>query len=112
MTLISYQFELFHNMLRTAVYGVSDLRTVQDTADQLKVNTGVTQTYDQYYALLLSAAISYDKVHQPKSSLKRNNNNNRRIYQHDFHAHDDDWVNMDDIDDTPVFNINTHIHDI
>ena len=34
------------------------------------------------------------------------------MYQHDLHAYDDDWVNMDDIDDTPVFNINTHIHDI
>ena len=41
-------FKIQHSLLKNAVHGVEPLRSVQDTADQLKVNTGITQTFEQY----------------------------------------------------------------
>ena len=76
---------LMHTMLKTAVFGIEELRAVQNTADQLQVFTGKGQTYEEYCKLLISAATSYDDNHKPKPFLaRRNTNNNRKVYQHDF----------------------------
>ena len=37
---------LMHTMLKNAVHGIGELRTVQNTADQLKIFTGKGQTYE------------------------------------------------------------------
>ena len=34
-----------YNLLKTAVSDVVELRAIQDTVDQLRVNSGKTQTY-------------------------------------------------------------------
>ena len=47
---------LMHTMLKTAVFGIEELRAVQNTADQLQVFTGKGQTYEEYCTLLISAA--------------------------------------------------------
>ena len=39
---------LMHKILKTAVYGIEELREVQNTADQLKVFTGHDQNYEEY----------------------------------------------------------------
>ena len=69
-------------MLKNAVYDVPQLRHVQDLAYQLQISSGRAQTYNEYFSLLVSVAISYDNVTKPASSFNRNNNK-RRIYQHD-----------------------------
>ena len=54
-----------HTMLKTAVYGIEELRAVQNTADKLKVFTGYGQTYEEYCTLLIFEATSYDDHHKP-----------------------------------------------
>ena len=81
---------LMHTMLKTAVYGIEELRAVQNTADQLKVFTGHGQTYEEYYTLLISAATSYDDHHKTKSFLSCRNTNNRKVYEHDISYSDID----------------------
>ena len=79
-----------HTMLKTAVYGIEELRAVQNTADQLKIFTGHGQTQEEYCTLLISAAASYDDQHKPKSFLSRRNTNNRKVYEHDLSYNDTD----------------------
>ena len=85
---------------------------MQDTDDQLKVNTGITQTFEQYCSLLISAATSYDNIHKPKGfSSSKPNNNNRRVYQHDINNHVESSWGDQNFTDT-VFDANTNIQEI
>ena len=60
------QDKLKHNILKSALADVAKLITVQDTADQLRKNTGKVQTYDYYLSLLISAATIYDNNHKAR----------------------------------------------
>ena len=60
------QDRLKHNILKSSVANVTKLRTIQDTSDQLRTNTGKVQTYDQYLSLLISAATTYDNKHKAR----------------------------------------------
>ena len=76
--------KLKHTLLKTAVSQVKELCAVQDTADQLRTNTGRIQTYTEYCSLLISAATTYDKMFKPQTFSNRNNVDNRRMYQHEI----------------------------
>ena len=76
------QDKLKHNILKSAVADVTELRTIQDTSYQLRTNTGKVQTYDQYLALLISAATTYDNKHKEGQFSTPRNNNNRSAYLH------------------------------
>ena len=76
-------------MLKTAVFGTQELRSVQNMADQLKVSTGNYQTYEDYCSLLVASATSYDDIHTPKSfQTNKNNNGNRRVHEHEVTDYD------------------------
>ena len=101
---------LMHTMLKTAVYGIEELRAVQNTADQLKIFTGHGQTYEEYCALLISAATSYDDHHKPKTFLSRRNTNNRKVYEHDLSYNDiDSWGDHGEFEE---FNVHTDVQEI
>ena len=57
---------LMHIILKTAVYIIKELRKVQNSADHLKIFTSHGQTYEEYWTLLISAAITYEDHHKPK----------------------------------------------
>ena len=67
-------------MLQNAVYPIEELRQVKNTADLEKAKTGTDLSYDQYSALLLSAAAAYDQQFAPKS-------NKRLAYSHQTGTH-------------------------
>ena len=96
-----------HTMLKNAVYDTSQLRHVQDLADQLKISSGRSQTYEEYCSLLVSAAISYDNVNKTTASF---NQGKRRIYQHEI-GYEYDYPPSED-DEKSYFNVNTHISEI
>ena len=105
-------FKIQHSLLKNAVHGVEPLWSVQDTSDQLKVNTGVIQTFEQYCSQLIASATSYDNLNKPKSfSSNRPNNNNRRVYQHDINDQADYLLEDSDFNDQ-TFDFNTDIHEI
>ena len=72
--------ELMHTLLKNAAFGILELRQVQDTADPLKVVTGREPTYEDYCSLLVSAAITYDDNHKPKTFNPRRDNDSRKVY--------------------------------
>ena len=97
-------------MLKTVVWDIEELRVEQNVSDQLKVLTGKSQTYEEYFSLIVSSAITYDDNRRPKPLFSRNNNNNSRsIYQHDVSPNNDSWGDHNDFEE---FNVNTSIQDI
>ena len=89
-------------MLETAVKNISELRQVKNTADMEKAKTGVALSYDQYSALLLSAAVNYDA----QQTLKRTKNH---VFAHEFQTHEHDVSNANSFDiEAPVSIINAH----
>ena len=69
-------------MLQNAVHPLSELRQVKTTADQNKV-AGVALTYESYFKLLYSAAVSYDEQFTNKRSTRRS------AFTHDMFDSDD-----------------------
>jgi hypothetical protein len=58
--------------LQNAVYAIEELRPVQTTGSQLALANGTVPTYNDYEALLKSAASTYDRAHAPvKCQLTR-----------------------------------------
>jgi hypothetical protein len=57
-------------MLQNAVHPLSELRQVKTTADQNKV-AGIALTYESYFKLLYSAAVSYNEQFTNKRSNRR-----------------------------------------
>jgi hypothetical protein len=57
-------------MLENAVTAIQELRHIKTTADLEKTKTGYTLTFDEYVALLLSAAAVYDNEFKPKLSKR------------------------------------------
>jgi hypothetical protein len=53
-------------MLQNAVNGIDELCQVKNTADHMGATSGTTLTYDEYVALLLSAASAYNEQFKPK----------------------------------------------
>ena len=92
---------------------VQELCSVQDTADQLRTNTGKVQTYTEYCSLLISAATTYDKKYKPRTfTSNRGNVDTRRMYQHDVQP-ELEYCNVHEIfDDAEDFNVNTPIGEI
>ena len=106
------QNKLKHSLLKTAVADVVELRTVQDTADQLRTNTGKVQTYDQYLSLLISAATTYDNKHKARQFSTSRNNNNRSAYLHQIDSYSDNEDQYYSPDEEEDFSVNTNINEI
>ena len=100
-------------MLENSVHNIKELRGVKTAADLDVAKGGTAITYDQYMALLIAAAQSYDKTFKPKQNGKRT------VYMHDvFDTFDDDSPQLqpdDDADpfdiDSPVTLIQANVHD-
>ena len=101
-----------HTLLKTAVSQVKELCAVQDTADQLRTNTGRIQTYTEYCSLLISAATTYDKMFKPRTFSNRNNVDNRRMYQHEIQPELNFVDNHESFEEIEDFNVNTPISEI
>ena len=69
--------EVLLQLLQNAVHPHHELRTVYTTAQLAETNGGKTLTFDQYYQLLETAAIAYDKSIEHQKPMKPN----RGVYQ-------------------------------
>jgi hypothetical protein len=81
-------------MLENAVHPVSELRAVENQADQLKTTSSTDLTYVEYSRLVLSAAASYDNELLPwarPGHLARH-----LVYMHDIVEYPDNVVDAID----------------
>jgi hypothetical protein len=65
-------------MIQNAIKTQAALQVVQSQAQQFKVQNGKELSYQQYCALLESAAVAYDDTHKNKPRT------NRKVYSHDL----------------------------
>ena len=72
-------------MLENAVAPVKALRSVKDQSDQLKAHRLRDLTYDEYNALIMSAATNFDSKF--KTPVKKSS---RTVYEHDLYGDVDD----------------------
>jgi hypothetical protein len=100
-------------MLENAVAPIEELRQVKVHGDLHKTKTGKALTYDEYSALLLSAATQYDSQN---AKPRRGTTKSRTVYNHDI-THDDNDVSVESDEedsygiDHPVQSLNVHAHD-
>jgi hypothetical protein len=91
--------DCFHNnqlrtMIQNAIKTQAALQVVQSQAQQFKVQNGKELSYQQYCALLKSAAVAYDDTHKEKPRT------NRKVYSHDLQFNIDYQANT--VDDLPA----------
>ncbi len=92
-------------LLMNAVAPVPELNAVKETANQLSVQTGQTLGFDEYMALLKSAATTYDKSKSSKSTFGEKYTpqaSRRKVYQHEGFL-------TSDLEPDPQFDIDTPI---
>jgi hypothetical protein len=78
-------------MIQNAVKSQPALQVVQSQANQFKVQNGKDLSYQQYCALLESAAVEYDDTNKDKPRASR------KVYSHDLQNYDIDYqINTDD----------------
>ena len=70
-------------MLENAVFPLPELRLIKSQADQHKALTGTALSYEQYLALVLSAATAYDVSLAPDNTTMRRTKA-RHMYEHDI----------------------------
>ena len=94
-------------MLQNAVHPLSELRQVKTTADQNKV-AGVALTYESYFKLLYSAAVSYDEQFTNKRSTRRSAFTHDMFDSDDLALMPDGGFNIDTGVDTVLAHIANH----
>ena len=75
-------------MLENAVQAIDELRAVKVQADQIKVQNGKQLTFDEYLALVQSAAANYDAQYDRKRAP--GHPNRRDVYAHDISEDDEE----------------------
>jgi hypothetical protein len=90
------------SMLENAVASIADLQAIKTQADQHATHTGTHLTFDQYLALLFSAATTYDSTFTTRPNQK---GNTRQVYNHDSYGNDDYTIDINASDFNDIDNL-------
>lgn len=98
--------DILRTLLENAVHPVTELRAVKVQADQQKVHTNKDLTYEEFCALLLSAAQQHDQK-LSKAPMKAPK---RHIYTHDML--DNGYVDGESYGEDPMYDIDCPVDTI